>query len=75
VVLEKDGKDKLGQSSEKCRSNTKSPDQYPTNIKRRRATWISYILSRNCHLNTLLEERWKNEERKVRNDGKTMKKA
>jgi len=61
MVLEKDGKDELDQSSEKWRSNTKSPggEEYPTNIKRRKAKRIGYILSRNCHLNTLLGERWK----------------
>jgi len=36
VMLEKDGKDELNQSSEKFISNTKSPgtDEYPTNIKK-----------------------------------------
>jgi hypothetical protein len=37
-VLEKDGEDELDQSSEKWKSNTKSPgeEEYPTNNKKKK---------------------------------------
>ena len=77
MVLEKDGEDELDQSSEKWRSNTKSPgeEKYPTNNKRRKATWIGYILSRNCHPKHVIggEVEGMEEKRKGRNDGKTRK--
>ena len=46
-------------------------------IKRRKATWIGFILSRNCHLKHVIGGKMEGmeEERKGTNEGKTRKKT